>query len=126
MCYSSLTLNIDIWKLNLDANKGAVKGNLEPLTKGLSLGSYPSVSDDGTKLAFRSSRSGKWTVRTRDLETGRESVLVESSYFFLQPKISRDGKKVAYIARINEARVGQEDPLEENTTRLAIPNPQEA
>lgn len=30
------------------------------------------------------------------------------------------------IARINEARVGQEDPLEENTTRLAIPNPQEA
>ena len=30
------------------------------------------------------------------------------------------------IARINEARVGQEDPLEETTTRLAIPNPQEA
>jgi amidophosphoribosyltransferase len=30
------------------------------------------------------------------------------------------------VARINEARVGQEDPLEENTTRLAIPNAQEA
>jgi amidophosphoribosyltransferase len=30
------------------------------------------------------------------------------------------------IARINEARIGQEDVLEENTTRLAIPNPQEA
>jgi amidophosphoribosyltransferase len=30
------------------------------------------------------------------------------------------------IARINEARIGQEDPLEENTTRLAIPNPQVA
>jgi amidophosphoribosyltransferase len=34
------------------------------------------------------------------------------------------------IARINQARVGQEDPLEEttapDTTRLAIPNPQEA
>ena len=30
------------------------------------------------------------------------------------------------ITRINEARVGQEDPLEENTTRLAIPNAQEA
>lgn len=29
------------------------------------------------------------------------------------------------IARINEARIGQEDPLEENTTRLSIPNPQE-
>jgi amidophosphoribosyltransferase len=29
------------------------------------------------------------------------------------------------IARINEARVGQEDPLE-NTSRLSIPNPQEA
>ncbi|NML44759.1 amidophosphoribosyltransferase [Ramlibacter sp. G-1-2-2] len=30
------------------------------------------------------------------------------------------------ISRINEARIGQEDPLEENTTRLAIPNAQEA
>ncbi|MBI5276616.1 MAG: amidophosphoribosyltransferase [Burkholderiales bacterium] len=30
------------------------------------------------------------------------------------------------IARINEARVGQEDPLEENTSRLSIPNAQEA
>ncbi|MEJ5990479.1 amidophosphoribosyltransferase [Ramlibacter sp. PS3R-8] len=30
------------------------------------------------------------------------------------------------IARINEARIGQEDPLQENTSRLAIPNPQEA
>ncbi len=30
------------------------------------------------------------------------------------------------IARINEARIGQEDPLEETTGRLTIPNPQEA
>jgi amidophosphoribosyltransferase len=30
------------------------------------------------------------------------------------------------IARINEARVGQEDPLEVSTSRLSIPNPQEA
>ena len=31
------------------------------------------------------------------------------------------------IARINEARIGQEDPqLEEDTSRLALPNPQEA
>jgi amidophosphoribosyltransferase len=30
------------------------------------------------------------------------------------------------IARINEARIGQEDVLQEGTSRLAIPNPQEA
>ena len=30
------------------------------------------------------------------------------------------------IARINEARIGQEDPLEESTSRLALPNAQEA
>jgi amidophosphoribosyltransferase len=30
------------------------------------------------------------------------------------------------IARINEARIGQEDPLEITTSRLSIPNPQEA
>ena len=30
------------------------------------------------------------------------------------------------IARINEARIGQEDPLEENSSRLALPNAQEA
>lgn len=30
------------------------------------------------------------------------------------------------IARINEARIGQEDPLEETTSRLALPNAQES
>jgi amidophosphoribosyltransferase len=30
------------------------------------------------------------------------------------------------IARINEARIGQEDPLEEDTSRLALPNAEEA
>src|SRR4051812_43171260 len=30
------------------------------------------------------------------------------------------------IARINEARIGQEDPLDETSSRLALPNPQEA
>ena len=30
------------------------------------------------------------------------------------------------IARINAARVGQEDPLEENSSRLALPNAQDA
>ena len=30
------------------------------------------------------------------------------------------------IARINEARIGQEDPLDEDTSRLALPNAQEA
>jgi amidophosphoribosyltransferase len=30
------------------------------------------------------------------------------------------------IARINEARIGQEDPLQENTSRLALPNTEEA
>ncbi len=30
------------------------------------------------------------------------------------------------IARINQARIGQEDPLEEDTSRLALPNAQEA
>jgi amidophosphoribosyltransferase len=30
------------------------------------------------------------------------------------------------IARLNEARIGQEDPLEETASRLALPNAQEA
>jgi amidophosphoribosyltransferase len=30
------------------------------------------------------------------------------------------------IARINEARIGQEDPLEESASRLTLPNAQEA
>ena len=30
------------------------------------------------------------------------------------------------IARINEARIGQEDPLEEDSSRLALPNAQDA
>src|SRR5439155_11742280 len=56
MSYSSLTLNVGIWKVSLDSNKGQVRGNLEAVTHALSFDGYPSISDDGTKLAFRASR----------------------------------------------------------------------
>lgn len=105
MCYSSLTLNVGIWRLSLDANMGEVKGNLEKLTQALSFHGYPSISDDAAKLAFTSSRAGRWTLRTRDLATGRESVLVESTYPWLQPKVSRDGKKVVYWDKQDQRHV---------------------
>jgi Tol biopolymer transport system component/predicted Ser/Thr protein kinase len=105
MSYSTLALNVAIWKVGLDSNNGEVKGNLEAVTHALSFDSYPSVSDDGTKLAFRSSRSGKWIVRTRDLVAGKDSVLAESTFIRLHPKISRDGKKVIYWDQIGRRRL---------------------
>jgi eukaryotic-like serine/threonine-protein kinase len=49
-------------------------------TEGLDLNTHPSVSRDGTKLAFISNRSGNPDVWLKNLRTGRESALTETPW----------------------------------------------
>jgi eukaryotic-like serine/threonine-protein kinase len=101
LCYSSEILHVDVWELPLDANQGKVLGDMHRLTQGLSYAASPSLSADGTKLAFTGSRSGQWSVRTRDLETGKEAVHRSSEHMWFRARISADGNKVAYVDNQN-------------------------
>lgn len=96
VAFSTLTLNVDVWNLPLDANRGKVAGELRRLTQNLSFDAFPSVSADGARLAYLSARAGSWAVLIRDLGSGKETTLFSGRSADLQPKISGDGSKVAY------------------------------
>jgi len=94
--YSSLAVNADIWSLPIEEETGRVLGEPDRVTQELSHEVFPSLSADGKKVAFNSSRPGSWQVVVRDLETGKDAVLANSTYRWLQPKLGPDGTRVAY------------------------------
>jgi len=56
----------------------------------------PSLSADGTKLAYISDRSGRLDVWLRDLRTGKETALTRGEKAPNFAAISRDGRQVAF------------------------------
>jgi Tol biopolymer transport system component len=96
--FSSLISNIDIWSLTLDLSRGTAEGPPQRLTEDAGVDIHPSLSADGKKMAFVSSRSGKRNVWIKDLDTGTESPLTVNLSVFFRPIISPNGSHVAYPA----------------------------
>jgi Tol biopolymer transport system component len=94
--FSSVTRNQDIWSLAVDPNRGKALGELRQLTHGAAQDHSPSLSRDGKRMAFESDRTGNQVVWTKDLESGKESMLTDSPSRFNLPCVSPDGTKVAY------------------------------
>jgi Tol biopolymer transport system component len=103
MVFSSGRQRFDIWGLPLDANTGKVAGAPYRITDTLAPTASPTLSDDGTKLLYGSSRNGFTEVWEKDLRTGKEFVAATSpegaSYgrllksgriLFVQPSVARN------------------------------------
>jgi len=58
----------------------------------------PSISRDGSKIVFVSTRPGQQEVRTKDLRTGQESALTATRIQKWDPQFSPDGSQVAFGA----------------------------
>ena len=99
LVFSSLVENADIWSLPIDASRGQVKGPPEQLTRDLAADYLPSMSADGKKLAFVSSRSGNPDIWMKDLESGKEKPLTNLLRKRVSPRISPDGSLVSYTIR---------------------------
>ena len=97
MLFSSLAGNVNVWSLPIDANTGLPAGEMEKLIPDVSYSAAPSISVDGTKLVFISARSNTWSVRTRDLATGKEAMVASAEGKWLRARISPDGETVAYV-----------------------------
>lgn len=103
MLFSSLTGDLDVWSLPIEADTGRVTGEMQNLTQGISYAAAPSISADGTKLVFIAARSSNWSLRTRDLVTGKEETLASADAkttahaSWLRARISPDGGTVAYV-----------------------------
>jgi Tol biopolymer transport system component len=97
LLFSSLVGAVGIWSLPIDANTARVTGEMVNLTRGISYAAAPSISADGTSLVFLSARSKTWSVRTRDLETGKEDMLASADANWFRAQISPDGGSIAYV-----------------------------
>ena len=96
MVYAGLLLNVDIWTVPLDANRGIPSGDVARLTQGVAFDAFPSLSRDGARLAYASRLAGTWALRQRELRTGREWTIANFREGGPEPRISGDGQRVAY------------------------------
>jgi Tol biopolymer transport system component len=103
MFFSSLVGRVNVWSIPIDASSGRVKGPISDLTPGISYAAAPSISADGTEMAFIAAQSKLWSVKTRDLATGQGATLTTKDSRttpgarWLRPRISSDGSAVAYV-----------------------------
>lgn len=71
-------------------------GTLTRISAGTGTETFPSLSAKGDRLVFVSDRSGSTEVWQRDTKTGTEEMLTEGKEIIGFPRVSPDGKKVAY------------------------------
>ena len=67
--------NIDIWILPLDADRARPTGALTRLTSDPAVDQRPSLSADGRRIAWETSRGGNFEVWIRDLVSGEEKAV---------------------------------------------------
>ena len=97
LVYSSLKLNVDLWSVQADPNHGRVSGGLDRLTDNSAFDGFPSISADGSRLAFVSQKNGNWGLWIRDLKSTKETLLVPLRFDLnLLPRISGNGERVIY------------------------------
>ncbi len=99
--FSTQMENLDLWSLDIDADAGRVpKGaELKRLTNHAGEDSHPSLSTDGNKVAFVSTRSGNPDIWLMDLQTQAEINLTATPGDERWPKTGLTGSRVAYGTR---------------------------
>lgn len=102
IAFVSRSENIDVWTMPLDASRAKAKGALERLTTHPAIDQRPSLSVDGKRIAWETSRGGNFEVRAKDLVSGREIELTNGPLREHMPAISRDGSRIAYDSHDGE------------------------
>jgi len=97
LVFASMASNVDVYTAPVSA-EGKVTGSLVRLTRDIADDFAPSISRDGSRLAFLSTRLGEGGIWTTDLSTGKEALLVKPGS---NPYISPDGSTVAWNNRDN-------------------------
>jgi len=100
--YASRVDSIDVYTLPLDANRAKSKGPLARLTNDPAIDQRPSLSVDGKKIAWETSRGGNFEVMVKDLVSGQERSVTNGPLREHMPALSRDGSKLLYDAHDGE------------------------
>jgi Tol biopolymer transport system component/tRNA A-37 threonylcarbamoyl transferase component Bud32 len=102
MVFASITPVTNIWSASLGTDR-ITSGPLERVTADSNGKFHVAVSADGSRIAYAALGTPgqpNTEVRIRDVATGRESVIACSGQWpYLDPTLSRDGLRVAYMDR---------------------------
>jgi Tol biopolymer transport system component len=96
LVFASVLRKQNVWSVALDAGRPAAGGTLTQLTQGAGLHTGPSVSEDGTKLAYISRAVYGDQVLLLNVKTGQTSVLTTNASGVWQAHIRPDGSQVFY------------------------------
>jgi serine/threonine protein kinase len=105
LVYSEQRSSINLWSLPVDAEEGRVTGEPQQITRDEANNVMPSLSADGNKLVYGSTRGGPGSLWFRDLNSGRELRLNASAGSYA-PSISPDGKSVVFASYEGQFAVG--------------------
>jgi Tol biopolymer transport system component len=100
--FASRRKNIDVYSLALHSERAVANGTLRRLTMDPAIDQRPSLSRDGKKLAWETSRGGNFEVWVKDLVSGKEWGLTNGPLREHMPALSRDGSRVVYDAHDGE------------------------
>jgi Tol biopolymer transport system component/predicted Ser/Thr protein kinase len=95
VAFANVTSHIHVWSLPADPSRPQTTGDLKQLTTSVD-DRQPSLSADGRKLVFCSNRTGNTDVWVKDLSNDREIALTATPMNEDSPKVTLDGRKVAY------------------------------
>jgi Tol biopolymer transport system component/tRNA A-37 threonylcarbamoyl transferase component Bud32 len=96
LAFAAEDLNFSIWLQPLDAATGAARGSPTRLTDDVSEELTPSVSWDGTRIAYERHGPDHWSLLVRNRVSDRASKLLSSQNWLLTARLSGDGTKVLY------------------------------
>jgi eukaryotic-like serine/threonine-protein kinase len=86
----------DVWLLPFDLDRGKATGAPERVTQTPGFRDHASLSGNGRFFAFASDQSGKLNIWTRDVATGKESIMANSSLVQRFPVVDASGDRIAY------------------------------
>jgi Tol biopolymer transport system component len=92
--FARLGENVDVWAFALDAANGRSAGEPWRVAGGASREVLQSISRDGSKVVFQSDRSGRSAIWLHDLQTGKETMILESPR---KAYLAPGGNRVAYF-----------------------------
>jgi eukaryotic-like serine/threonine-protein kinase len=90
IAFTNAIPNLDIWALPVDAELGRVTGSPRRLTNSAATDHWASVTADGKKVLFSSTRSGKASFWLKNLESGSETELATTGSVWNTGTIGKD------------------------------------
>jgi Tol biopolymer transport system component len=113
LAFAAVSVENDVWMVPFDAGSGKSSGEPRPVTHDDSSKRWLQASGDGRLLAYESDRSGKPEVWIRDFHSGKEMMAASGT----EPRLSRDGKQIVYLASDGTNRANYVVNLGDNVPR---------